>query len=166
MDVDLDESLDPIDLISSQEPEISTNPSASSFRSVPPDPAGRKSSSTSSVASKPNPTHHQTGKTRRKVESDEEDPVPQPPSQSIARPRGSKESSPPSEQESKGVKPAARGPQPAPFKRRTQPGDTVIEKDKTSTSAPKLPGPQRYISFSACWGISNRQRIFENHEDS
>ncbi|CAE6468424.1 unnamed protein product [Rhizoctonia solani] len=155
MDVDPDESQDPIDIISLQEPEISSSSkakSASVTGSKPtpqPAPFGRsrstqpesKPSSMSNIVSKPKPTDHQTGKTRRKIDSDEENTVFQPSSRSISRPGESKESSPPSEQETKGVKPAARGPQPAPFKRRVQPEETVMEKNKTSLMALKLPAP-------------------------
>ncbi|EUC59143.1 RTC4-like domain protein [Rhizoctonia solani AG-3 Rhs1AP] len=147
MDVDPDESGDPIDIISSQEAKISSSFNTKSTPQPAPFARSRstqptsKPGSTFSVVSKPRPTNHQNGKARRKLDSDEEDTVVQQSSQSISRPGGSKESSPPSEQDTEGVKPAARGPQPAPFKRRVQLEETVVGRNKTSIMAPKLPAP-------------------------
>ncbi|CAE6483519.1 unnamed protein product [Rhizoctonia solani] len=176
VDVDPDESSDPIDFLSSQEPETSSSSNAksgpiTSLKPTPqPAPFGRsrstqpasKSSSTSNVVSKAVSTSHRTGKARRKLNSGREDAT----------------SMPPSAHENDGVKSPVRGPQPAPFKKRTQPRETVTEQDKSSTLAPKLPAPppwkigstsQAGLRLNNTEGLSDHsdisasQRVGESH---
>ncbi|CAE6482737.1 unnamed protein product [Rhizoctonia solani] len=165
LDVDPDGSLDPIGLVSSQSSEAVTSSNAkpradptTASKPVPqpvPQPAPfrrprpTKPASKASSLSKPKPTRHQTGKARRIADSDDEDPVSRPSSRFTTTPNGSKESSPLSEQESRGVKPTVHGPQPAPFKRHAQPGAMFVERDKPSTSAPKVPAPPPWKTGSA-----------------
>ncbi|KAJ1306595.1 hypothetical protein OPQ81_007595 [Rhizoctonia solani] len=137
VDLDPDESGDPIDFLSAQESQAST-----SSKKPRPAQSASKSGSTPGVISKPNHTH-QTRKTRTIIDSDNEQ-VSQPPSRPTTELRESKESSPPSEQDSEDIKP--RRPQPAPFKRRTQPEETLTIKEKPSTSAPRIPAPPPWKS--------------------
>ncbi|CAE6455961.1 unnamed protein product [Rhizoctonia solani] len=171
VDADPDDSYDPIDLISSQESEavglrkakLRTSPATVSKPTPQPAPFGKsrsaqpatKGSSISSVATKAKYTRNPTGKSRRIVDSDEEDLASRPPSWSSARSNEPKESSPQSEQENANVKPIVRGPQPAPFKKRTQTGEVATEKDKPSTSAPKVPAPPPWKTGSASQVGSN-----------
>ncbi|CAE7092761.1 unnamed protein product [Rhizoctonia solani] len=154
-DVDADDSSDPIDFLSTREPEIASSSKAKSgsapTSTLTPQPApfGRarpnrpasKPGSTSNAAAKPKVPGYPGRKARRIVDSDEEDAVSRSPSRSKTRSWGSKESSPPSEQERGSAKPMVRGPQPAPFKRRVQSEETIIGNDKTPTLVPKLPAP-------------------------
>ncbi|KAG8714970.1 hypothetical protein FRC11_006300 [Ceratobasidium sp. 423] len=157
VDVDPDESKDPLDLISSQDPEDlvllegkSRTSLATASKPTPQPPPFAKSrstqpatkgSSTSSVASKAKSTRNPTGKSRRIVDSDEEDFGSRSSSRSTAGPNKPKGSPPQSERENESVKPIVRGPQPAPFKKRTQAREIAMEKDKPATSAPRVPAP-------------------------
>ncbi|CAE6359115.1 unnamed protein product [Rhizoctonia solani] len=154
VEVDPDTSYDPLDLISSHEAEakVSSKPTTqaattTTLKQVPQPPPFAKSRSVQS-AGKSNSTSNNTktnlnrskiSKTMVSSDSDEET-NPRISFHDKIYTKQSKRSSSPAE-ETQGVKPSIRGPQPAPFKARNRPRELNVENDKPPTSVLKIPAP-------------------------